>query len=218
MKNRDVELLSEYLDGMLEPVVLARIESRLEKDAQLRSLLENVRSARDLLHRLPTRKAPRDFRLTRTMVAKNPPKPLAYTGFRYAAVTASLFFVCTLAANSIAFRFGGIAAAPMPARELGSGGGGPETFAQEAPAATLAPVAPPNLGSAPLPTTTAIEEEDALNVPPAEFKSSAPETAPAEESARSIPSWWLVLFGAVALICSLIAFILNRSAFAHWRN
>jgi len=73
MKRRDVELVSAYLDGLLGPSELARMESRLQAEGDLRRVLEDLRAARDLLRKLPTRRAPRSLALTRSMVGGKPP-------------------------------------------------------------------------------------------------------------------------------------------------
>ena len=64
MNQRDLELLSSYLDGQLKPSDSARLEARLSSDADLRSVLDDLRAARGLLRQLPMRKAPRNFTLT----------------------------------------------------------------------------------------------------------------------------------------------------------
>ena len=78
MKQRDLELLSSYLDGQLNPSDAARLESRLKTEVQLASVLNDLRATRTLLRKLPARKAPRNFTLTRKMVGQNPPLPRAY--------------------------------------------------------------------------------------------------------------------------------------------
>jgi hypothetical protein len=64
MNFKDVEILSEYLDGQLKPDKLARIESRLSRDAELRSVLEDLRGSRDLMRRLPMRRPTKDLAYT----------------------------------------------------------------------------------------------------------------------------------------------------------
>ncbi len=218
MNNRDVELLSEYLDGLLDPVELARMEYRLKAEEELRSTLEELRMARDLLRRLPSRNAPRDFRLTRSMVAHRPPIPAAFTMFRFAAVMASLLFLVTLTANSVSFRFAGLAAPPAPAEGLGSGGGGPETFAQEAPAATEAPLAPPALGLVPLPTPTLSAQDNARRMATQEFKNGVRESEVDEKPGYRSLDVWQFSIGLIAILCAVIAFATYVSAYSRWRN
>ena len=73
MKQRDIELLSSYLDGQLSSADSARLEARLRTDPEMRSVLQDLRGARSLLRQLPMRKAPRNFTLTPKMVGRNPP-------------------------------------------------------------------------------------------------------------------------------------------------
>ena len=75
MNRRDIELLSSYLDGQLSPSDSARLETRLIREPELRSVLRDLRSGRSVLRQLPMRKAPRNFTLTPKMVGKNPPLP-----------------------------------------------------------------------------------------------------------------------------------------------
>ena len=48
MNQRDLELLSSYLDGQLKPSDSARLEARLSTDPGLRAVLDDLRSARGL--------------------------------------------------------------------------------------------------------------------------------------------------------------------------
>jgi len=140
MKNfREIEQLSSYLDGQLSPSESARLEARIASDPELASAFNDLRAARGILRKLPARKAPRNFTLTRQMVGLKPPLPRSYSFFRFSTAFATILLVLTFAANSILpnIRFG--AGAPMSApaaQELyappGIGGG---------PAATEAPAA-----------------------------------------------------------------------------
>ncbi len=53
MNFRDVELLSAYLDGQLNPSDANRLESRLSSDPDLRAVMDDLRAARGLLRQLP---------------------------------------------------------------------------------------------------------------------------------------------------------------------
>src|ERR1044072_3598495 len=102
MNQRDLELLSSYLDGQLKPSDSARLEARLTKDPDLRAVLNDLRSARGLLRRLPVRKAPRNFTLTPKMVGKNPPLPRSYPAFRFVSALATLLLFVILGLNFLA--------------------------------------------------------------------------------------------------------------------
>ena len=76
MKNfRDIEQLSSYLDGQLSPSDSARLESLLSSNPDLASAFNDRRAARGILRKLPSRKAPRSFALSRQMVGLKPPLP-----------------------------------------------------------------------------------------------------------------------------------------------
>lgn len=218
MKFKDVKILSEYLDGQLAPDILARVESRLSKDADLRSVLEDLRTSRDLMRRLPMRKPKKDFRLTRAMVASNPPLPAAFNGFRLAAVMASLLFAVTLSANVSFTPLTQLAAAPQPAVGMGGGGGGPESFAQEAPLPEEAQPAAPSLGLEPLPTAELFAEDSARIAATPEYKSSAPTGEISRSGSSQLTTFWLFVFGASAILCTLTALILRTVTIARWRK
>jgi hypothetical protein len=125
MKNfREIEHLSAYLDGQLDTSELARIESRLNSDPELASILNDLRATRGILRKLPTRKAPRNFTLTRQMVGLKPPLPRTYPVFRFATVFASLLLMLSLTVNAMSpyVSF----SAPSGAYGFGGGGGGEE--------------------------------------------------------------------------------------------
>src|ERR1043165_555052 len=120
MNQRDLELLSSYLDGQLtSDAERARLEARLSTDSNLRAVLDDLRSARGLLRRLPLRKAPRNFTLTPKMVGKNPPLPRAYPTFRFVTALATLLLFVTFGVNFLAPQ---VAASQAP--NFGYGGGG----------------------------------------------------------------------------------------------
>ncbi len=154
MNFRDIELLSAYLDGRLNPSEAARLEKRLSADVSLRGTLEDLRQTRGLLRKLPQRRAPRDFRLTPKMAGVRPPEPRSYPVFRFATALAAFLFVAAVALNAFTpFAARHLAAAPVPAYGMGGGGGAPsnpqlgkggaepvtQAPAQAAPAATQAP-------------------------------------------------------------------------------
>src|SRR5678815_4083049 len=118
MNQRDLELLSSYLDGQLKPSDSARLEARLSTEPNLRAVLDDLRSARGLLRQLPLRKAPRNFNITPKMVGKNPPLPRTYPAFRFVTALASLMLFFTLGLNFVVPQ---MAAAPQA---FGYGGGG----------------------------------------------------------------------------------------------
>lgn len=182
MKNfRDIEQLSSYLDGQLNPSDSARIESRISSDPELASVYNDLRAARGILRKLPARKAPRNFTLTRQMVGLKPPVPKSYPFFRLSSAFATILLMLTFAANYAVPR---MTVATAPAGSGGGcdpcglgGGGGPESFNLEAlPAATEAPaVAADSFAITEAPAAT---EAPALAEEPATTETPAPEPMP----------------------------------------
>jgi hypothetical protein len=177
MKQRDIELLSSYLDGQLSSVDSARLEARLRTDPEMRSVLQDLRGARSLLRQLPMRKAPRNFTLTPKMVGKNPPLPRSYPVFKFSAALATILLFFTIGLNVLGPQ---LAAQPAAFGMGGGGGASEETFAStlatEAPAiaaapagteppaaATEAPAQEPSVAMAPLPTATAVAAAEDAN-------------------------------------------------------
>jgi hypothetical protein len=141
MNFRDVELLSTYLDGQLNPSDAARLESRLKTDLELVAVLNDLRAARGLVRQLPSRRAPRNFTLTPKMAGVRPPLPRAYPIFRFASVFAALLFFLSYATNFVAPRLSA-ASAPYGYGVGGGGGGcGDEEPCEAAPALEM-PAAP----------------------------------------------------------------------------
>jgi len=96
------ELLSAYLDGQLAPKERARLEARLREDAQLRSVLVELRRTRTILRSQPRLRAPRNFTLTPQMAGKSARMaPRAYPALRLASVLAGMLFVLVLVGDLI---------------------------------------------------------------------------------------------------------------------
>jgi anti-sigma factor RsiW len=195
MNSRDLELLSSYLDGQLSPSDATRLESRLKSDGELVSALDDLRAARSLLRKLPKRRAPRNFTLTRKMVGLNPPLPRSYPAFRFVTSVATLLFFFTFGLNTFAPQL-----AQAPAFGVGGGAEAPaesELFAQQASVATEAPAteAPifESMPAAPAEPPAATEESvvsaadlapQATSMPPSEDLARTAET-PAEKTGEA---------------------------------
>ena len=227
MNQRDVELLSAYLDGQLKPSDSARLEARLKTDSELVSVMDDLRAARNLLRRLPQRRAPRNFTLTPKMVGKNPPMPRAYPLFRFATTIATLLLFFTFGLNFLAPQ--------MAVEPVGMGGGGgsdlfaeqapaaAESAATEAPAATELPATEAPFAAVPQPTlmptlnsdSRAAETEMANTGSAADHEQAkiANETPQAPVSA----AWQFTLAG-IALIGALFMLMMRQSAFRRWRQ
>ncbi|MBI5951109.1 MAG: hypothetical protein HY865_05585 [Chloroflexi bacterium] len=161
MKNfRDIELLSSYLDGRLSPSESARLEARLASDPGLASAFEDLRAARSILRKLPSRKAPRNFTLTRQMVGLRPPLPRSYSFFRFSTAFATVLLTLTFAANALSRvplmgdYVGGFG--------MGGGGGGAAESAPALAAEVPAPEEPYGVGGGPAATEAPAAMEEAV--------------------------------------------------------
>jgi len=240
MNQRDLEILSSYLDGQLSPSDSTRLESRLQSDPELVSVLDDLRAARTLLRKLPRRRAPRNFTLTRKMVGLNPPLPRAYPAFRFATVVATLLFFFTFGLNALAPQ---ILQSQSPAFGMGGGADAPaesELFSQQAapamPAATEAPAlaeaapteAPISAADlAPQPTAIPSSEDTARAIEtPVEKNAEAgnveiqnqPQVVDeAQRPAPFIPSVWLTVFAVVAMLGAIFMALMRRSSMSRWK-
>ena len=174
MNRRDIELLSAYLDGELKPADSAKIEKRLKSDLELDSALSDLRSTRSLLRRLPMRKAPRNFTLTRRMVGQNPPLPRSYSFFSFATSFAVLLLFFSFAANAVSYQ---------SAQPLGFGRGGGNGTESEAFAEAPAMEEP----AAPAPAEAAMPEAPAAPAEPA-ADNAEPSIAAAQPLATAMPT------------------------------
>ena len=225
MNRRDIELLSAYLDGQLKPSDSARLESRLKTEPELVSVMDDLRAARNLLRKLPQRRAPRNFTLTRQMVGQNPPMPRAYPFFRFATTLATLLLFFTFGVNFLAPQM----AVPS---NTGFGGGAPDLYAAEqapvaaeAPAATEAPATEAPAEIFPLPTTTLMptmgnaartevmpDEKSAAGAAGSDLAQQAPQASP------FVPSTWQFVLAAVAISGALFMLMMRQAAFNRWRQ
>lgn len=235
MKQRDLELLSSYLDGQLKSSDSARLEARLSSDPSLRAVLDDLRAARGLLRKLPMRRAPRNFTLTPKMVGKNPPLPRSYPAFRFVTALATLLLFFTVGLNFLAPQ---LASAPGP---FGMGGGGaPEVFSAQAPAATEAPAteapaaeapvveAPSEESSsqlAPAPTATLAAQDNARQAATASEKNGVTGDTTVENNAqgqseapRPVPPTWQILLAGIALLSAFIMLLMRRLSAERWRR
>ena len=217
MNHRDVEQLSSYLDGGLNPSDSARLKTRLASDLELASALDALRAARSLLRRMPHRRAPRNFLLTPKMVGKKPPLPRSYPVFRFATALATLLFGLSFLTNQVV-SFG--ASAPAPAYGIGGGA----DAATEAPMLEMAPAATeppaePTPQAALLPSTVATPpaptaDQNRAIEQPASPKASG-ETIPA--TPRPLLTLWQTTFGLLALLGAASMLLIQKLAARKWR-
>jgi hypothetical protein len=230
MNRRDLELLSSYLDGQLKPSESARLESRLSTEPSLRAVLEDLRSTRGLLRKLPMRKAPRNFTLTPRMVGKNPPLPRTYPAFRFVTALASLLLFFSMGLNYLVPQL----AAQPPMFGMG-GGGAPEIQSAAAPAATEAPAleAPaeePSGPMVPMPTPTIspaesareietpIGKEGATGESTAQDQSQVQNASPEREVTPPVPSTWQLALAGIAVLGIVVMVFMRRLAAERWRQ
>jgi hypothetical protein len=246
MKNfREIEQLSSYLDGQLSQSESARLEARISSDPELASAFNDLRAARGILRKLPSRKAPRNFTLTRQMVGLKPPLPRSYSFFRFSTAFATVLLVLTFAANSILpnIHFGAgaplSASAPQGAYGLGGGGGGGDGGVGGGPAATEAPAVAAEssiVTEAPAATEAPLAEAPSLKVtaPPTEEFSAdtaAPEAptaeaagTPSEPQDRSraqnetpVSVGWQIALLVLGLVSGIVMLAMRRSAKQKWQ-
>jgi hypothetical protein len=230
MNQRDLELLSSYLDGEIKPSDSTRLEARLQSESELVSVLNDLRAARTLLRKMPQRRAPRNFTLTRKMVGQNPPLPRAYPAFRFATVFATLLFFFSFGFNTLSTQL----AVQAPAYGMGGGGGADtELFAADAPqadasaAAESAPVEEPFVAMAPPASTENAPSEDATRIvetPSAkdgEVGGGAPEQPQivVDTMPRSplVPRAWQIGFLVAALIGVVLMQLMRRISAQRWK-
>jgi hypothetical protein len=222
MNRRDIELLSAYLDGQLKPADSARLESRLKTEPELVSVMDDLRATRNLLRKLPQRRAPRNFTLTRQMVGQNPPMPRAYPFFRFATTLATLLLFFTFGLNFLAPQL-------AASRNGGFGGGGPDLYSQQAPAAAEVPAteAPATEAPAeliPLPTATltpTMDEMARTEVMPAEKTDEAGNDAIAQQAPQVpplIPYLWQLGLTLIAIAGGLFMLLMRQAAYNRWRQ
>ena len=230
MNTRDLELLSSYLDGQLRPSDSARLEARLSSDPDLRAVLDDLRAARGLLRQLPMRKAPRNFTLTPKMVGKNPPLPRSYPAFRFVTALASLMLFFTLGLNFVVPQM-----AQTPAFGMG-GGGAPDLYSAQAPAAESAPAteAPaaeaaaeePSILVAPAPTQTISPAADSAREAetPADKEgvtgvAEIPEAPQAQTPPQPpVPQSWLITLAVIVVLGASIMVLMRQTAASRWRK
>lgn len=151
---RDLEILSAYLDEQLDPRVRARLETRLEKEPDLRTALAEYERTRNLLQAIPRIRAPRNFTLTTKMIGEQRGVGARlYTTFRLASAIASLLFIAVVVGDF----FGGRIWAP-----------------------SIGEQAPPHV--AVLQEKEAVVQEEVAEAPAAEIPASGIQDKPAEIS------------------------------------
>lgn len=224
-KFNDIEQLSQYIDGQLNSSDCKQLESRIASDPELASDLNEIRGARGILRKLPARKAPRNFTLTRQMVGLKPPLPQSYSFFRFSSAFATLLLVLTFAANALPkISFGAAAPLAQEAYGIGGSGGGDGEIATEAPAATEPPAlempfasAATELPATELPSadTAPAPEESTLKEIPTEAVQQDQDRA-SEERDAIVPINWQIILLIISIASAAIAFMMIQNAKKKW--
>lgn len=229
-KFNEIEQLSAYLDGQLNESESKRLKARLESDAELASVLSDLSSARNILRKLPARKSPKNFTLTRKMVGLKPPLPRTYPLFRLATIFATLLLVFSFSVNALSpyVSF----SAPQFAFGYGGGGDGAAAPAVEEPAATeeammfeSAPATEAPAEAQPLPqsTETARITEETPTPKQGEPDSFAQDSAEGVENSAEVtneavfPSNWIIIFLVISILGGLSLFFMRQSAKQKWQ-
>ncbi len=177
----DLELLSAYLDGQLNPAERSALEQRLEGEPALRANLTELRATVSMLQGLTPVRPPRSFTLDAQVVA---PKrswsfPWMQAGSALIAVTLMLVFGFVLT-----FRGGG---SPSASSSAPSGAGQPAPMAAAAP--TSAPAAEqPTAAAATATVLPAATAASAAELPAAAAPIGTPAAAPTMAAAGAAPA------------------------------
>lgn len=192
---RDWEALSSYLDNQLSPSERNRFEIRLEREAELRRGLEELRRTRTIIRSAMRYRAPRNFTLTPSMIDQkraSSPSSTAYPVLRLASVLATLFFVLITAGSFAAQRMQPAQMVAMSselesarnAPAVGMGGAANQVEAPPAPA--LAPAPTLSIQSGEMSVESSATEENTKEVTPPASESATP--APEGLRAFAVPA------------------------------
>jgi anti-sigma factor RsiW len=116
---RDLEQISAYLDGSLDPRASAKMEHRVKGEPKLAQAVKNFEATRSLLRRAPQRRIPRPFTLTPQMIGQAAPPP----SWNYSLVSAAASLLLVFAIlgdfsiNGVPGQFGAAAPAADAAAE-----------------------------------------------------------------------------------------------------
>jgi anti-sigma factor RsiW len=113
LPQRELELLSAYIDGELKPGKARRLEARLRADARLREHLDKLQAVSRGMRALPQVKPPKSFILTPEMVGISPVRS-GYPVLRLATALAAFAFVALVGVDLFTMTLSGA----MPARSM----------------------------------------------------------------------------------------------------
>ena len=106
LSDRDLEMLSAYLDGEISRKDRERLEARLLEDEDLRNTLKQLQRTRAVMRGLPSMRAPRNYYITAEMVGRKETVSRAFPVLRFASVLASVLFVLLFLGDMLVPRTG----------------------------------------------------------------------------------------------------------------
>lgn len=99
LSERDLELLSAYIDGEITPSERTQLEARLNREPGLRRELATLRQTVSWINALPPPRAPRNFTLTPEMVRRKPAKVLFFPATAMVSTLSAVAAVLLVAAG-----------------------------------------------------------------------------------------------------------------------
>jgi hypothetical protein len=104
--DRDLEMLSAYLDGEISRKDRERLEARLLEDEDLSTTLKQLQRTRQVMRSLPSMRAPRNYFVTAEMVGQNETRSRAFPILRFASALASVLFILLFLGDMLVPRTG----------------------------------------------------------------------------------------------------------------
>jgi hypothetical protein len=187
------------------------LESQLASDPNLKEVMDDLRTARDLFHQLPQRHVPRNFTLTPKMAGLKAPEPRMYPAFRLATVLAAFLFIITFAVNGFApLATTRLSAAQAPAYGFGGGCGncGASEAAPAAPALPFSAIAPTEEHPSTQDNTQNLSTPTPQSAPKAAIPLPANNPPTPYSTEPPIPLDWQIAIGIITLICGATALVL----------
>jgi len=116
ISNRDWIQLSAYLDGELSRREMEQLRSRIEADPDLQTVLEELKTTKDILRKTPEIHVPRNFTLSPTQVGIRSRRPV-YRKYQLAAALMSFMLIGVLVLDFGRIFMGGAFAPAAPMAE-----------------------------------------------------------------------------------------------------
>lgn len=90
---KDYELISAYLDSACSPQEKAKIEARLQSDAEFKQVLAEFKRAKWMISQVPKKRAPRNFTLSASQVPQPARRSAWVPALNFVALAASMMLV-----------------------------------------------------------------------------------------------------------------------------